>query len=132
MGRIQMTCFFIVVSFPEEFPRRSMKAMNEKRMQILLRTRHPQYFKKTTLDGYEYEVALCDEDAIQFLNDIPQPLYVKEIRHQYTPNCLLFSNRWLSGAQETNWKPRSVIEKGVFWAAKATERWTPKHKIETC
>ena len=108
-----------------------MKVLNEKRMKILLRTRNPQYFKKTTSDGYEYEVALCDEDAIHFLNSIPQPLFVKEIRHQYSPKCLLFSNRWLSDAQETNWKPKSSIEKDVFWAAKATERWTPKRKIES-
>lgn len=108
-----------------------MQAMNEKRMQVLLRTRNPQNFKKNSENGLEYHVALCDQDAIRFLNDIPQPLFVKEIRHQYSPACLLFSNRWLSGAQESNWKPKTLVEKDVFWAAKATERWTPKRKIET-
>jgi len=108
-----------------------MKAMNEKRMQILLRTRNPQYFQNTISNSLEYQVALCDEEAIRFLNDIPAPLFVKEIRYLYDPKWVLFSNRWLSGAREPNSKPHSSVEKDVFWAAKATERWTPRHKIET-
>ena len=109
-----------------------MKTMNERRMQLLLRTRNPQSFHTVIETGTaEYQVALCDQDAIRFLNDIPAPLYVKEIRYLYDPKLLLFSNRWLSGAENPQVKPKSSVEKGVFWAAKATERWTPKHKIET-
>ena len=100
--------------------------MNEKRMQILLRTRNPQYFQKMESDCLEYQVALCDQDAICFLNEIPSPLYVKEIRFLYSPKWVLFSNRWLSGAKEPNVKPLSLVEKDVYWAAKATERWTPR------
>ena len=105
--------------------------MNEKRLRILLRSRNPRYFQKEGEYGLEYHVALCDQDAIQFLNDIPQPLFVKEIRYLYDPKLLLFSNRWLSGAIEPNRKPLTLIEKDVFWAAKTTERWTPRHKIES-
>lgn len=121
-----MTCFSILVCLPEDLTRRNMKVMNEKRMQVLLRTRNPQYFQKTTENGYEYHVALCDEDAICFLNEIPAPLYVKEVRYLYDPKSLLFSNRWLSGAKEVTVKPLTSVEKDVFWAAKATERWTPR------
>lgn len=103
-----------------------MKVMNEKRMRILLRTRNPQYFQKTSSDSLEYQVALCDEEAIRFLNDIPAPLYVKEIRYLYDPKYLLFSNRWLSDAEEPTIKPFRLVDKAVFWAAKATERWTPR------
>jgi len=98
-------------------------------MQILLRTRNPQYFHTSTENGLEYKVALCDRDAVQFLQDLPHPLYVKEIRFQYDGKELLFSNRWLEGAQNPDVKPQSSMEKDVFWAAKATERWTPR-KIE--
>lgn len=108
-----------------------MQAMNEKRMRILLHTRNPHYFQQTSENGLEYQVTLCDQDAIRFLNSIPAPLYVKEIRYLYNPKLLLFSNRWLSGAENPDVRPSSQIEKNVFWAAKATERWTPKHKIET-
>jgi len=127
-----MTCFSIVISLPEEFAQRSMQMMNEKRMQILLHSRTPHYFQTTTDKGFDYKVTLCDQEAIRFLNAIPAPLYVKEIRYQYDSKLLLFSNRWLSGAQNPQIKPSSQVEKSVFWAAKATERWTPKHKIESC
>lgn len=120
-----MTCFSILVCLPESLSRKNMVAMNEKRMQLLLRTRNPQYFRKTSPDGYEYHVALCDADAIRFINEIPAPLYVKEIRYLYSPKWLLFSNRWLADAKQVTIKPLSVVEKDVFWAAKATERWTP-------
>jgi hypothetical protein len=99
--------------------------MNEKRMQILLRTRNPQYFHRVKDSGLEYQVALCDQEAIRFLNDIPAPLFVKEIRYLYDPKYLLFSNRWVQGAENPSRKPLTPVEKGVFWAAKATERWTP-------
>ena len=102
-----------------------MLAMNEKRIGLLLRTRNPQYFRKNTEDGLEYRVALCDADAIRFLNEIPPPFYVKEIRYLYSPKWLLFSNRWLPEAKQVTVKPLTLVEKDVFWAAKATERWTP-------
>lgn len=127
-----MTCFSIVVSLPEESAQRSMQMMNEKRMRVLLHTRTPHYFQQSTENGLEYKLILCDQEAIRFLNAIPAPLYVKEIRYQYDPKLLLFSNRWLSGAENPQIKPLSQVEKSVFWAAKATERWTPKHKIESC
>jgi len=121
----KMPCFYIVVSLPEEMPRRTMKAMNEKRLQLLLRTRNP-HLCKVKGTNEDYAVALCDQDAIRFLNDIPAPLYVKEIRYLYDPKWLLFSNRWLSEAREPTIKPLSLVEKDVYWAAKATERWTPR------
>ncbi len=121
-----MTCFFITVCLPLDMNRRSMRAMNEKRMQILLRTRNPQYFHTSTESGLEYQVALCDEDAIRFLNDIPSPIFVKEIRYLYDPKYLLFSNRWLQGAENPSRKPFTSVEKDVYWAAKVTERWTPR------
>jgi hypothetical protein len=121
-----MTCFSIIVCLADNMQKPSMRIMNEKRMQILLRTRNPQYFQKMKSDCLEYQVALCDQDAIRFLNDIPAPLYVKEIRYLYDPKYLLFSNRWLSDAEEPNIKPLRLVDKGVFWAAKATERWTPR------
>ena len=124
-----MTCFSIVVCLPSDFTRRSQQAMNEKRMRILLRTRNPEYFHTSREDGLEYKVALCDRDAVQFLNDLPPPFYVKQITYQYGGRALLFSNRWLESAQNPDVPPRSFIEKDVYWAAKATERWTPR-KIE--
>lgn len=126
-----MTCFSILVCLPEDIATPKITALNEKRLRILLRTRNPRYFQRKADDGLEYHVALCDEDAIQFLNALPQPLYVKEIRYLYDPKWLLFSNRWLRNAQEPTVKPLTLVEKDVFWAAKTTERWTPRHKIET-
>jgi hypothetical protein len=125
-----MPCFYINVCLPENLLRPAMREMNEKRMKILLRTRNLHCFRKLTDDGLEYKVTLCDQDAIRFLNDIPSPLYVKEIRYFYDMKWLLFSNRWLPDAKEPTIKPVTLVEKDVFWAAKATERWTPKHKIE--
>ncbi len=123
-----MTCFSILVCLPSDLNRRSMQVMNEKRMQVLLRTRNPEYFHKSTASGLEYRVALCDQDAIRFLNDIPPPFYVKEIRYQYDTKELFFSNRWLEGADTPRAKPFTLVEKDVYWAAKATERWTPHAK----
>jgi hypothetical protein len=126
-----MTCFYILVCLPHEMTTPKTKAMNEKRLQILLRTRKPSHFQKTTEEGIEYQIALCDNDAIRFLNDLPHPFFVREIRYLYDPKWLLFSNRWLSEAKKPTIKPLSLVEKDVYWAAKATERWTPKRKIET-
>lgn len=124
-----MTCFSILVSLPSDLSRPSQLAMNEKRMRILLRTRNPEYFHASKGNGLEYKVALCDRDAVQFLNDLPPPFFVKEIRYQYDSKELLFSNRWLESARNPDVKPQSYMEKDVYWAAKATERWTPR-KIE--
>jgi hypothetical protein len=120
-----MTCFSILVCLPEELSD-SMKIMNEKRMRILLHSRNPHYLQTSKDKGFEYKLTLCDEEAIRFLNAMPAPLFVKEIRYLYSPRHLLFSNRWLSGAEIPDVKPFSQIDKSVFWAAKATERWTPK------
>ena len=121
-----MTCFHILVCLPEHVSRPNMINMNEKRMRILLRTRNPRLLQKNTADGLEYAVALCDQDAIRFLSDIPAPFYVKEIRFLYDPKWVLFSNRWIADAKEPNVKPIGLVEKDVYWAAKATERWTPR------
>ena len=72
-----------------------------------------------------YTIHLCDQDAAMFLNEIPQPFYVKEIRFLYNKELILFTNRFVSTIA-ANRRPLSKIEKDVLWAAKATERWTPK------
>lgn len=72
-----------------------------------------------------YRIHLCDQDAALFLNEIPQPFFVKEIRYLYDKETILFTNRFVSTVA-ANRSPISKIERDVFWAAKATERWTPK------
>ncbi len=78
-------------------------------------------------DSIDYVVHLCDEEAAALVNEIPSPFYVKEIRHLYEPKTLLFYNRFLQRQPaEPKVKPMSLVEKNAYWAAKATERWTPR------
>ena len=102
-----------------------MQMMNEKRLEVLLRNRYPFDFQKVHGDRIEYTIRLCDDEAVGLLREIPSPFYVKEVRYLHNLKELLFYNRWYEPIEEVIIKPKTLVEKNLFWAAKATERWTP-------
>lgn len=120
-----MTCYSILVCLPTTRLNKYMIMMNEKRLFELVHLKLPNSVEKVVDNNLYYWIDLCDQDAALFLKEIPAPFYVKEVRYQYDKERIIYTNRFVS-TYGVNVKPFSKIEKDVVWAAKATERWTPK------
>ena len=121
-----MTCFVVTIAYPNETFTPRMRLVNERRLHLLLHTWKPYDFVVNPDAPNEYFFQVCDEGAVRFVSDIPQPFFVKSIQYRHSP-FYLFYNRFMWKHQNFTFvKPTSKTQKDLFWAAKATERWTPR------
>jgi hypothetical protein len=118
-----MVCFDIHLAF--EVHQRSV--VND---QNLRRIHHLAKHCLGTLETISYEkgfafcnIHLCDEDAVAFLRDVPQPVFVTTIKMLRSPVLFYSFYKW-SGTEVR--APKLLLLKNVFWMAKSLEsRFTP-------
>jgi len=115
-----MVCFDITLAYPLQKSERN-NIVQEKRIEYLRRHANADRLDWKEGNNVMYiRFSACDEDAIGFLRDIPQPIYCVEIRILRTAE-LFYTFTKLTGAQVV--PPRySLLDKRVFWAASQLER----------
>lgn len=70
--------------------------------------------------------ALCDEDAIAFLRDVPQPTFCVSIKILRT-NVYLYTNRKYT--KQSCVPPKHLLLKKMFWTASSLEKWQPSFAL---
>ncbi len=122
-----MVCFDIVIGYPVSSRWESNRAFDA-------RIEHLRKHYRADGLGEAYEgdlklvrLALCDEDAVAFLRDVPNPTFCLSIAILRT-NTLLYTNYKVTG-QYTK-PPQHPLLKQVYWTASKLQKWQPEKKVD--
>ena len=66
--------------------------------------------------------ALCDEDGVAFLRDLPQPTFCVSIKVLRT-DVYLYTN--YKHTKQVCTPPKHLLLKKIFWTASSLEKWQP-------
>jgi hypothetical protein len=115
-----MVCFDILLAYPSDIQYKS-RITQEQRLEHLRRYHNADNLGSSEEDGRVYiRFAVCDEDAVGFLRDIPHPVYCISIKMLRT-DIVLYSFWKLT--QRNVIPPRnSTLLKDVYWSANQLER----------
>lgn len=114
-----MTCFEIILAVPV-FERQTMNVLNDKKIAQLRKSYNADICKQKTAENQTvFQILVCNEDAVGFLQDLPSPVVCLRVSlvHEKT---LLYSNY-----KKTHTKtipPRELLLKQVYWSASQLER----------
>ena len=118
-----MVCFELLIAYPL----RSWEYSNtvfEQRIRHLRRHYNADEKNCFVVGGTRYLLlTVCNEDAIDFLRDVPEPVYCLWIRIRNQPNYM-YANYKATG----KWivPPKELLLKRVYWTASSLEKWQPK------
>ncbi len=122
-----MVCFDIVLAYPVS-PRWQSNEAFAARLEHLRK-----HYRADSL-GETYEgnlklirFAICDEDAVAFLRDVPNPTFCISIFLLRT-NTALYSNYKATGHYTK--PPRHPLLKQVYWTASKLQKWQPQKNGE--
>ena len=116
-----MVCFSIQLAYP--YPS-SDKAniVQEMRLEHLCKHYNVDIYEKNTIDNIVYiTVAACNNDAIAFLRDVPQPISCVYVKF-HKSEVYLYKNYTM--LRETCIPPRNLFLKKVYWNASQLQRWS--------
>jgi hypothetical protein len=115
-----MVCFEIEIAYPIQ-KRQHSNTTYQKRIQHLQKhycadpvaIKHNESFQHFTF-------AICDEDAVGFLRDLPFPTFCVKVAILRT-NVLLYSNYKYTGVYV--YPPRNQLLKRVYWQASSLQKY---------
>lgn len=115
-----MVCFDIFLAYPLH-SREKRNVVFAARIKHLRRHYNVDETSSFSTDSTRYvRVSVCDDDAIGFLRDLPEPTYCVWIRFLRS-NALFYANSKATG----NWvvPPKELLLKRVYWLASSLEKW---------
>jgi hypothetical protein len=123
-----MVCFDIVLAYPIS-PREASNQVFAQRIEHLRKHYRADSLGELYQGGLKLtRFAICDEDAIAFLRDVPNPTFCLSIALLRT-DTLLYSNYKVTG--QTRKPPQDSLLKQVYWTASKLEKWQPVKNIAT-
>jgi hypothetical protein len=122
-----MVCFDIVLAYPLS-PRHASNEVFAQRIEHLRK----HYGADSLGEAYQGNLkltrfAVCDEDAIAFLRDVPHPTFCVSIFLLRTTTPL-YTNYKATGHYIK--PPQHLLLKKVYWTASKLEKWQPIQTIE--
>ena len=118
-----MVCFEIMMAYPLS-NRKQNNAAFDTRMEHLRKHYRADSLGETHHNGYKYVIyAMCDEDAIAFLRDVPYPTVCVSIKILRS-DILLYSNYKITRKYVE--PPHHLLLKKVYWRASQLQKW---HKL---
>jgi hypothetical protein len=121
-----MVCFDIVIGYPVS-SRRESNSTFDTRIEHLRKHYRADSLGEAYEEGLKLiRFAICDEDAIAFLRDVPSPTFCLSIA-LLRKDTLLYTNYKATG-QYTK-PPQHPLLKQVYWTASKLEKWQPLKKI---
>lgn len=117
-----MVCFTITIAYPLS-AREKNNMVYEQRLEHLRKHYRADSISQR-YEGNEKHVtfALCDEDAIAFLRDLPQPTACVSVGIMRT-DIVLYSNYKRTGVFVQ--PPHNLLLKKVYWRAAQLQKWDP-------
>ena len=117
-----MVCFTITIAYPLN-SRYSVNDAYEVRIEHL-RKHYRADCLSQSYEGHEKHItfAMCDEDAVAFLRDVPQPTTCISVGILRT-DILLYSNCKRTGIFVQ--PPHNHLLKKVYWRAAQLQKWDP-------
>jgi len=118
-----MVCFDIEIAYPVS-ERRQTNQTYERRIEHLRHHYRADPLSQEFYGAYKHlRFALCDEDAVSFLRDVPQPTFCVSIK-LLRSDSFLYSNgkytkRWIKA-------PKHLLLKKIYWTASSLEKWQPR------
>lgn len=114
-----MVCFNILIAYSYS-QRHVQNTMNEKRIEHLRRHYNADFIGGWIDGGIQFfELAVCDEDAIAFLQDIPPAVYCISVKILRS-DALVYSYAKVTHVRTI--PPKHPLIKQVYWAASQLER----------
>lgn len=118
-----MVCFTITIAYPLSSRERN-NLVYEQRLEHLRKHYSADAIGQSYEGNEKYMTfALCDEDAVAFLRDLPQPTICISIRILRS-DLLLYSNYTRTGTFVQ--PPRHLLLKKVYWRASQLQKWASK------
>ena len=121
-----MVCFDIVLAYPLSSRHRANEVFDQ-------RLEHLRKHYRADSLGELYEgglkltrFAICDEDAVAFLRDVPNPTFCISIT-LLRSDTLLYSNYKATG--QSIRPPQHLLLKQVYWTAAKLEKWQPPKNV---
>jgi hypothetical protein len=117
-----MVCFDITLAYPSDTTYKA-RVTQEKHLEHLRRNHNADTLGSSEKDGGGFvyrRFALCDEDAVGLLWDIPHPVYCVSIKILRT-DILLYSC-WKLTQQYVIPPRKSKLLKDIYWSASQLER----------
>jgi hypothetical protein len=115
-----MVCFDITLAYPSDTPYKA-RGTQEKHLEHLRRNHNADSLGSSKEDGFVYtRFAVCDEDAVGLLRDIPHPVYCVSIKILRT-DIVLYSC-WKVTQQYVIPPRKCTLLKDVYWSASQLER----------
>ena len=114
-----MVCFEVLLAYPYS-PRDVINTMNEKKLEYLRKVHLADYIGTYIENNTVYlQLAICDDDAVSLLRDVPPSVYcvwIKFLRSE----IFLYSNKKVTGTSVI--PPRLHLLKKIYWSASQLER----------
>jgi hypothetical protein len=115
-----MVCFDITLAYPSDITYR-IRVSQEKHLEHLRRNHSADSLGSFKKDGIVYtRFAVCDEDAVGLLRDIPHPVYCVSIQILRTKSVLY--SFWKVTQQFVIPPRNNTLLKDVYWSASQLER----------
>ncbi len=115
-----MVCFDVEIAYPIS-SRFQTNQTFERRIEHLRKHHRGDPLSQSFQGNLKHiRLAFCDEDAVAFLRDVPQPTFCVSIK-LLRSDLLLYSNFKYT----TTWvkPPRHPLLKKIYWTASSLEKW---------
>lgn len=117
-----MVCFEIMLAYPVSERKRN-NVVFDTRMEHLRKHYRADSLGETYDKNMKYTIyAVCDEDAVAFLRDVPNPTFCVSIKILRT-DAVLYSNYKFTGKYIQ--PPHHLLLKKVYWRAAQLQKWQP-------
>ena len=114
-----MVCFDILLAYPYS-EKYVQNTMNEKHLEHLRKQYNADPLGAWIDGGIQFfEFAVCDEDAVGLLRDVPPSIYCVSVKILRT-DIFLYSYYLVTGMAVK--PPRNLLLKKVYWSASQLER----------
>ena len=115
-----MVCFEIIFAYPVQ-SREKVNAVQQEAVYHMIKYHNGDYLgSKHVGNEIHVKVAICDEDAIALLRDIPPTTYVVQITDKYKGSFLY--SFWKATGKEIRPPRYDFLLKKVYWSASQLER----------
>lgn len=117
-----MPCCDILIAYPIH-SRDNVNKSYDRRIEHLRKHYSANQIGSYTTQGFKLlRIGLCDEDAANFLQDLPEPTFCVKISILRTGD-ILYANKkvtkeWVAPPQDKNLKQ-------IYWSASQLEKWQP-------
>lgn len=114
-----MVCFDVYIAF-SLYRKDSANLVNLKRLDHLAKHYVGDIRGMWVEDNYQHcRILLCDEDAVGFLRDVPDPVFAYKIQLLHKNTALYSNYKW---SKQSIRPPQDPLLKKVFWMASSLER----------